>query len=598
MIKKIIVRVLATLGFIQLLAFVGVGVLFYKTFHHRDHPTLPNTILDLELDHALTDKPHTEDWIWHTNPLGSLRDVIDRLHKATQDPNVKGVVVHFTTPQFSSLAQIQELRRALHRFQQAHKTVVAYGETFGEASSGLGPYYLATACQEIWVQPLGILNIAGLSITQPFGRKFLESIGVSPEIETREKYKTAYDFLKESTMSEANRRQLQDMLQSFLNQIVSGIAQGRHITPQATLTALDEAPYFRLDDAIKRGLIDHVGHREQVYQALEKKFKAELNRMPFENYAAARSEYVREDTPKIAVVFAEGMIVSGRKRDSVLSSSSLDIDEILDNLERAEKDSTVKAVIFRINSPGGSPLASERIWYALDQMRQRNKKPIFVSMGDVAASGGYWIALPAHKIIANPGTLTGSIGVIFGKFSLEKLWEKLGIRWETLQTSPRANLGNLNRSYTPDEKKWVVEATDFIYETFLDKVSQGRHLPKEHVHHVAQGRVWTGEQALKAGLVDALGGLDTTIDLVKAHLKLTDLQKKEIQVVYVTKRSSFMKLFSEFLFDQAPLGQLTSYILKEGVASGIEGLKTLQDTLQGAQEGWSARLGVSSPLKK
>lgn len=575
MIKKFIVGTLCSLGFSFLLLLIFLSIAIYKLMRPDFAEITPKTVLELKLEHKLQDQPSSREFPLRRTSSLSLRDLIDTLQVASRDPHVEGLVVHLEGATFSGIAQIQELRNAIRAFRKSGKFAIAYNDTFGELSSGMGVYYFASAFDEIWVQPLGALNITGLAAVQPFGRKLLDELGVFPDIETREEYKTAYDFAKEPTMTPANRQQTQEMLASFLRQMVTAIAQERELGESAVLDAVNHAPIFILEKARQEGLIDKIAYKDELYRHLDEKVGEGVNFVEIHKYPFEKTLASKKSDAKIAVVFASGMIVRGtQKSNPFFPSMTMDVEEITNALDQARDDPTIKAIVFRVDSPGGSPLASDRLWHVLKKMREETEKPVIVSMGDVAASGGYWITLPAHKIVANPGTLTGSIGVILGKIASEKFWEKIGIRWDVVQTSPNAAIWSMIHPYTPEEKKWITGMTDYIYEVFIQKVSEGRRLPLNHVRQIAKGHVWTGEQALEWGLVDALGDLNAAIELAKSEAKLSDGEKEAAQVIYLPKPASLLHHFSGLLRGNLAVSEAATQILSGLIPYLFDGIQS------------------------
>ena len=551
--KKLVVGILCSLGISFLLMLMSLGFLFYSFSKPKEIKVLPHTVLELKLGPVLQEEPTSWNIFMQKSAITSLRDVIDGLQKAARDPHIKGVVVHMEKLAFSGIAQIQELRNALHRFRKEGKFALVYNDTFGEMSSGMGAYYFATAFDEIWMQPLGSLNITGLSITQPFGRKLLERLGFFPDIETREEYKTAYDFAKEAGLTPAHRQELQEMLESLFNGMVKEIAQGRELSEAEVREAIRQAPIFQGEKAVKEGLVDKLAYKDEIYAYLKKK-KGILHFINFHKYAVSGKgkESFSPDAPQIAVIFAHGVILrEAHKQSPLLWGAGMNMKEVLRSLTHVIEDPAIKAIVFRIDSPGGSPLASDMIWHALKKVRQA-RKPLIVSMGNTAASGGYWAAMPADKIIANPGTLTGSIGVILGKMASQEFWENIGVHWEGVQTSPQASLWEMIHPYTPEEKKWITGMIDHVYDVFLQKVCEGRRLSLEHVRQVAKGRVWTGEQALRWGLVDGLGDLTSAIEVAKSEARLTGEAREKVHVVYFPKSPSVFKQLA-FLLEGKPL---------------------------------------------
>ena len=545
--RKFLNRFLCFFGLCFLILITTLCYSIYKFTQPKVTEILPGTVLKLTLDAPLDDMPSARHFPFQQNSLTSLRDIIDALDTAGLDDRIKGLVVHLDGVQFSGLAQIQELRNAIHAFRKTGKFAHVYCDTFGESSSGgMGLYYLAVAFDKIAMAPLGNLNITGLSSIQPFARRLLDDIGLHPDIEAREQYKTAYDSALKSEMSAPHRQETQELLDSLMNQMIQAIVQDRQLTKAVVIEAINKAPHFDLLPLQQAGFIDQISFIDHFYHGIEGKStpNSSVSWLDFNHYVSdLRHKRVSLNT-KIAVIFGNGLIVKeGQRSNPLMSSASMEIKEIRQAFKAAGQDPTIKAVVFRIDSPGGSPLVSDILWNAIRTFQTKTNKPLIVSMGNVAASGGYWIAAPADKIVANPGTITGSIGVLAGKIASAELWKKLNIQWDVVKTHDNSAIWNMIYPFSPEEKKIVARMTDHIYTTFIQKVMDGRHLTFDHVHSVAKGRVWTGEQALQWRLVDQLGDLNTAIHVAMQEAKLHEIPRYEIQIVYLPEHISlFTKL--------------------------------------------------------
>ncbi|MGI4851370.1 MAG: signal peptide peptidase SppA [Janthinobacterium lividum] len=543
MMRKFFVRFLCFFGlcFLVLTGTLSYGL--YKLTRPQVADIHPGTVLKLTLDTPLQEMPSAHHFPFQQDSSTSLREIIDTLKMASQDTRVQGLTVHLDNIQFSGLAQIQELRNAIHDFRKTGKFAHVYCDSFGEISSGMGIYYLATAFDQIWMAPLGSLNITGLSTVQPFARRLLDELGIQPEIEAREEYKTAYDSALKSEMSVPHRQEVQEMLDSFMNQMIKAIARDRKLNQATVIDAINKAPHFDLIPVKQQGFIDQISYLPEFYKSIQKTSKASW--LDFHQYVASVKQKVTPSDTKIAVIFGSGMIApEGQRSNPLMPSMSMEVDDIKRAFKLAGRSSDIKAVVFRIDSPGGSPLISDDLWNTIREFQKLSQKPVIVSMGNVAASGGYWIAACADKIVANPGSITGSIGVLSGKIASAKLWEKLNVQWDIVKTHPNAAIWNMIYPFSPEEKQLVSNMTDHIYKTFIQKVAEGRHLSVDHVRQVAKGRVWTGEQALQAGLVDQLGDLNTAIYVAMQEAKFTDAQKNHAHVLYLPEHASLLTKLS------------------------------------------------------
>jgi protease-4 len=510
--RRIVGGFFAWFGFIvMVLVVVGVVAAIWLS---PKGPTLgDNMVLTVNLEEALTDGPPTSSWehmLFGAKP--SLRQTIEAIDMAGKDSRVKGLIAHLGTGRFQ-LAQIQELRDAVTGFRANGKFAYAYADSFGEMGGGTGSYYLATAFDEIWLQPFSELGLVGLRAEQPFFHNALDKIGVSTEFDHREEYKTAMSMFTDKAMSPAQRDETQDLLNSLFGQIVHGIAERRGLNEADVRALIDQGP-FSSEDAVKSRLIDHIGGRDDIYAAVKAKAGGGDKKLTVADYAEAKGAPHRSG-PMIAVIDADGLIQSGSTNPSPLAAAAgVGADDISQAFREATGDANVRAIVFRIDSPGGSAVASETIWEATQRAKKAGK-PLIVSMGDLAASGGYYVASTADTIVAEPATLTGSIGVVGGKFAFSGMSEKLGIGWDSVQIGANAGLNSPTQAYTSEGKARLAKLLDDFYAGFKSRVAAGRKFDAAKTESVAKGRVWTGEEARANGLVDALGGFDVALDLAK-----------------------------------------------------------------------------------
>jgi protease IV len=511
LLRRMVGGFFAWFGFVVFLIFV-LGIAGRLWLLHTGPAVADRTVLTLDLTEALTDGPPATTWeqaLFATKP--SLRQTVEAIGMAASDNRVKGIIIHLGAGRFQ-LAQIQELRDSIASFRANRKFAYAYADSFGEMGGGTGTYYLATACDEIWLQPFSELGLVGLRAEQPFFHGLLDKAGVTANFEHREQYKTAMSMFTDKTMTSEQREETADLLNSLLGQIVRGIAERRHLAEGDVRKLIDQGPFLSAE-AIKAGLIDHIGGREDIYTA------AQINAGGRKTIGIA--DYLRAEGsphrsgPVIGVIDADGLIVSGSANQSPLAAAtSVGADDVAEGLRQAADDRQVRAIVLRIDSPGGSAVASETIWEATLQAKKAGK-PLVVSMGDLAASGGYYIASNADTIVAEPATLTGSIGVVGGKFSISAMSEKLGIIWDSVQAGANAGLSTVTQDYTPEGSARLGKLLDDFYAGFKSRVAQGRKFDAAKIEAVAKGRVWTGEEARANGLVDALGGFDVALDLAK-----------------------------------------------------------------------------------
>ncbi len=512
---KCAVGLSATVGFFVIAGAVAAVVLLPRFDEFRPSaPKVPETaVLVLDLADGLIEQPPA-------SPLARLsqgralvlRDAVAALQAAGRDARVKGLVIRagWGSP---GLAQMQELRDAVVDFRGQGKPVVAFAETFGEAGNGTLHYFLASAADEVWMQPSGDLGFTGFALQQPFLKPLLEEFGVRSQVAQREEYKGAMSFLTEAALPEPQRRNLQRYLDSALSQIVAATADSRGLDAGTLRRLVDGAPY-RGAEALDLGLVDRLGYWDEVEATADTAAGAEAEWISVSDYHRATPP-PDDDAPVIALVYGEGPILLAEgENDPLFGRVAMGAVEIADALSEAIDDPEVAAILFRVDSPGGSYVGSDTIWREVQRARDLGK-PVIVSMGNFAASGGYFVAAPAERIVAQPGTITGSIGVVSGKLSLRDLWSDLGVNWDGVQAGERAAMWSPNAPFSDAEWQWLQQTLDTTYADFTGKVAAGRGLTESQVEAAAGGRIWSGADAREAGLVDALGGYLTAIELAK-----------------------------------------------------------------------------------
>jgi protease-4 len=510
--RRVIVGIFAVIGaFVVLLVVAGIGVAVVA--RSRAPGIADKTVLSLDIGAGFADAPPSSGLSRLLFPgRPPLKDVLDALERAGDDARVAGLVARIGDGE-PGLAETQELRDAIARFRAKGKRAIAYSDSFGEFGPGTRSYYLAAAFDEIWLQPHGLVGLVGLRAEEPFFRGTLDLVGAVPLFDHREQYKSAADPMVEKTMTAADREQLQALLDSVYGQIVGGIAADRKLDPQAVRALVDRGPLLA-QEALDAHLVDHVGYSDEAMAALGVAPGGETRPLPLARYLAAAGR-PNAKGPVIALIYASGLIVRGGGDDnSLLGSGGLGADEVIRAFRLAERDPAVRAILFRIDSPGGSAVASESIWRETLRAKDAGKK-LVVSMGDVAGSGGYYIAAAADKIVAQPATLTGSIGVVAGKVLLSGVLDKIGAAASGVQVGANAAMFSPFEDFSPDTHSRFETFLDDVYGAFKDRVAQGRKMDAAAVEAVAKGRIWSGEDAKAKGLVDALGGMATALGLAK-----------------------------------------------------------------------------------
>lgn len=460
----------------------------------------------------------------------SLRALVEAVDRGARDPQVKGLLLRLG-PLDAGWGRVEELRDALVRFQKSGKPSWAHLESAGNLE-----YYLATGCSRIAAAPTALLDISGLAAEVTFFRGTLDKVGVEAQFEGVGKYKNAPNQFTERGFTPPHREQMEALVGALFDDYVEAVAKGRKLTPDAVRALMDEGP-FEAKRAVEAGLVDELLYRDQV-EALVKGG----TRLSPGRYVKSARGFGFDSRAKLALVYAVGDIASGESQPGPLGGSGVvGSDTLIQGLREATGDDDVRAIVLRVDSPGGSGVASDAVWRELG--RARRAKPVVVSMGDYAASGGYYIAMNSDAIVAQPGTITGSIGVFSGKFTLRGLYAKLGLSRGTVVRGRNATLFSSWEPWTAEQRGKVRRLNEAFYETFVTKAAAARKKTTGEIDAVAQGRVWTGRQALAAGLVDTLGGLDRAVELAREKARIPAGQ--ETRLVVLPERKGFFESLLE-----------------------------------------------------
>ena len=467
------------------------------------------------------------------NNVPGLYDVVRMIAYAKSDNSVKGIYIK-CEENFNGFAASEELRLALQDFKKSRKFVIAYGDVISQKA-----YYVANVADKIYCNPKGVVDWRGMASTLFFLKGTLERLEIQPQIFYAGKFKSATEPLREYQMTEANRLQTSIYLNDLYGNILSSAA-ARTKSDTAALHALANTGAIQTaNDAVKYNLVDAVKYDDEVKSEIIKKLgikeTEKINYVSLAKYAKAVN-FARSGGSRIAIIYAEGEIMDGKAEDGEIGS-----DAFRNIIRKARLDESIKAIVFRVNSPGGSSLASEEIWREISLAKKA--KPVVVSFGDVAASGGYYISCSADSIFAQPNTITGSIGV-FGIIPNMKEFfnKKLGVTFDQVKTGPYADMLTVNRPLNIAEKQFIQNSIDTIYNDFKTRVSEGRKLSMAAVDSIAQGRVWTGQRALQVGLVDRLGSINDAVACASRMAKLKDYSLKE----YPEKKSFIEKLVNDY----------------------------------------------------
>lgn len=508
----------------------GIVALLGMTFSEPTATQVtPHSVMMLQLKGSLTERSQEDPLAFllgDTYQGYGLNDVLAAIRKAKEHPDIEGIYIQagYLNAGFASL---EEIRNALLDFKESGKSIVTYADTYTQ-----GLYYLSSVADKVLLNPKGMIEWKGLAASPVFYKELLEKVGVEMQVFKVGTYKSAVEPYIATEMSDANREQVSMYIHSIWQHMVKQVAEARQQTPQRLNEAADEMLMFQpAEKCLTYGLADALVYKDEVEDLLKQ--QCGLNEDDEVNYLSLEAmKHLQNAQPKdksgqiVAVYYASGQIVDYAVETPLTAGNEPMIvaNKVIADLKKLQKNDDVKAVVLRINSPGGSAYASEQIWHAVSQLKR--EKPVIVSMGDYAASGGYYMACNADTIVAQPTTLTGSIG-IYGMFpNTQKLTEKLGVHFDGVKTNRYADFGSFGRGLNEGEKGLMQRYVNEGYDLFLTRCANGRLMTKEAVDKVAQGRVWTGADALERGLVDVLGGLDTAIGIAarKAQVESYTLQ--------------------------------------------------------------------------
>ena len=547
--RRFIVGFLATLGALGLLLVIGVAVVVWQLWPPAPPEVPERAVLTVDLRAALDEAAPTDPLA----QLGirrrlTLGELVLALERAGDDPRIVGLVAR-VAGEGPGLAQIQELRDAVARFRAKGKFALVHTDSFGEFGPGTRGYYLATAFDEIHLQPLGGLGLTGLLAQTPLLGGLLDEVGIDPALERRGPYKTFADMFTEEEFTPEHREMLEALIDSLFEQIVAGIAQGRDLDEGEVARLIDAGPYLA-EEAEPVGLVDGLSYQDQVYALARERAGDGAQLLSLEHYAARVEPLaVTDDAPVIALIYGLGQIQRGDSDyGGALGGFVMGADTVAEAFGAAVDEPEVGAILFRVDSGGGSAVASETIARAVRRAVEAGK-PVIVSMGDAAASGGYWIAMGSTAIVAQPGTLTGSIGVVAGKMVLRDLSDRLDVHWGSVQRGDNADMWSPLEGYDEAGRARLQAFLDQVYEAFISGVAQGRDMPEEKVRAVAAGRVWTGAQAHERGLVDELGGFVRALELAKAAAGITPEQPVALRV-FPERRAPWQEVLE--LLDGSP----------------------------------------------
>ncbi|GAL84225.1 protease IV [Sporocytophaga myxococcoides] len=544
-----------------------------------------NTVLKLELNKRIVER-ETDNFLSQLNlPFGDTEGSIGLLElkkaikNAKADSRIKGIVLKTSSVE-AGYASLEEIRRALLDFKSTGKFLIAYGDSYSE-----GAYFLASVADKIYLPEEGGLELNGLEVEILFFKKLLDKLEIKPELFKVGEYKSASEPFIRENMSDENRKQLTELLDSFYKVYISDVAKSRKIEDAKLKEISDSMKVRKAQDALQYNLITDVGYFSEAEDFIRKKLliqsKEKINYIGYNHYLYDIREDEEEKTSsnKIAVIYANGSIEDGQGTNNTIGGESL-----AREIRKAREDDKIKAIVLRVNSPGGSALASDIIWNEV----QLCKKPIIASMGDMAASGGYYISMACDTILAEPSTITGSIGVFGLFFQGEKfLNEKIGITTDRVKTGQYSDIGSFTRPVSSSERQIIQSEVDRIYDSFTQKAAKGRKISVDKLREVAKGRVWSGTQAKELKLVDMFGGLDDAVDIAAEKAKLG----KDYKIVYLPEIKT--TLLKELLLQMGDEDEAA--LLKSEFGSLYPYLKKLKEVK--SYEGIQARLPYEIQIK-
>lgn len=538
------------------LFFIGIMVIF-GIVSSSDTETVvkKNSVMMLDLNGILVERTQeslenvlsmlTGD---NSNVYG-LDDILASIKKAKENENIKGIYIQ-ASALGSPYASLQAIRNALTDFKESGKFIVAYSDGYTQ-----GLYYLSSVADKVILNPKGMIEWRGIASAPIFYKDLLQKVGIEMQIFKVGTYKSAVEPFIATEMSPANRKQVTEFIGSIWGQVVSGVSDSRNISPDSLNAYADRMlMFYPAEESVKCGLADTLIYKNNVRDYLKQLANVDKDdRLPILGLDDMIN--VKKNVPKdksgdiVAVYYASGEITD--QSGSAASEDGIVGNKVIRDLRKLKDDKDVKAVVLRVNSPGGSAFASEQIWHAVKELKA--EKPVIVSMGDYAASGGYYISCVADTIVAEPTTLTGSIGIFGMVPNVKELADKVGITYDVVKTNKFADFGNLMRPFNNDEKALMQMMITEGYDTFLTRCAEGRHMTKEAIGKIAEGRVWTGETAKKLGLVDELGGIDKALDIAVKKANLNGYT-----VVSYPEKKDFLST----LLDTKPTNYVESQLMK------------------------------------
>ncbi len=533
------ILVLILIGIINAVILISI-ISSSDAFSENKKEISEHTVLKLDFKNEIADKAGIKPDLntMKIRKILSLKEVTDAVEKAKSDDRIDGIYLDLSILNIG-IASTEEIRDKLKDFKSSGKFIIAHSDFYTHKA-----YYLASVADKIYLTPAGVVQFSGLSAQLIYFKSLLDKLGINPEIIRHGKYKSAVEPFMTNKMSEANKIQTKKYLTSLWNTILRGVSEERKISVEKLNSLADNLSVTGAKSAENFGLVDGLKYEDQIIAELKEKTerteKENLKTISLDDYINSNKtvdELLDTKKQNIAIITATGEIVEGTGNEDQIGSETL-----AKAIRDARNDETVKAIVLRVNSPGGSALASEVIWR--ETVLAKEVKPLIVSMGDVAASGGYYISCSADTIVAEPNTITGSIGVFGLLFNAEKLLKDIGVSINTVNTNKYSDMGTPGRKITDYERAKIKESVEEIYLTFITHVGEGRNLPTDSVDAIGQGRVWSGEDALKIGLADVEGGLETAVNIAAQKAGLSEYGFK-----YYPEKDKFSALLENVFYN-------------------------------------------------
>jgi protease-4 len=534
--KKLVVGALAVIGALGILGMVAMLGMVMITASAK--PTVPSdAVLKLDISgEYLETTPNDLMASIILEDAKTYRNTIDAILRARDDDKVQGIFAEISTCNLG-YAKAQELRDAIQSFRAEGKWAWAYYETVGEWYTAGTSYYIGTAFDSVFLAPPGDVNVVGGLITVPFIRGTLDKLGIYPDMDHIGDYKSAMNTITEKEFTPAHREMMTWLMEDMYEQAVEGIAEGRNLTAGEVELIFDNGPYIA-SEALEVGLVDELLYRDEIDQRIEDKV-GKKKYISEKRYLKAAGRPHSKGKHRVALIYGEGSVVRGKSGYSPLSGDIwMGATTVTKAFRKAADNDRIKAIIFRLDCPGGSYVASDLIWREVS--RAVEKKPVVVSMSDVAGSGGYFVALPASKILTQPGSITTSIGVLSGKMNMKGFYDKIGLSFDMVKKGKNATMYSELQNYTPTERERFQNFLNRIYMDFTNKVAEARDMEWEEVDAVGRGRVFTGRQAVDLGLLDGLGGMEEAIVAAKELAEIPE--DEDIRLEILPKKMTTMEL--------------------------------------------------------